>query len=135
MPVNCSLDHRRHGEMKHKVQFISLEEDDKDLIVSFAIADPDLGVKSFILHRTLFFEEVLDDEERGVKVSLEGDSFKQEDFNMLSNILINDGKVEIKTPFREYLLDISRIEKSEIKDMVKLLKKQNFDNRFVLQIA
>jgi len=121
--------------MKHKVQFISLEEDDKDLIVSFAIADPDLGVKSLILHRTLFFEEVLDDEERGVKVSLEGDSFKQEDFNMLSNILINDGKVEIKTPFREYLLDISRIEKSEIKDMVKLLKKQNFDNRFVLQIA
>ena len=32
--------------MKHKVQFISLEEDDKDLIVSFAIDDPEMGVKS-----------------------------------------------------------------------------------------
>lgn len=41
----------------HKVEFISLEEDDKDLIVSFAIEDSRLGVKSLILHRTLFFEE------------------------------------------------------------------------------
>lgn len=47
----------------HKVQFISLEEDDKDLIVSFAIEDPVRGVKSLILLRTLFYEEILDDEE------------------------------------------------------------------------
>jgi hypothetical protein len=36
--------------MKHKIQFISLEEDDKDLIVSFAVDDEKLGVKSLILH-------------------------------------------------------------------------------------
>ena len=47
--------------MKHKVQFISLEEDDKDLIVSFAIDDLDMGVKSLTLLRTLFYEEIMDE--------------------------------------------------------------------------
>ena len=32
-------------EMKHRVQFISLEEDENDLIVSFALDDPDLKNK------------------------------------------------------------------------------------------
>jgi len=121
--------------MKHKVQFISLEEDEGDLIVSFAMDDPALGVKSLILHRAILFEQVLDEEEKGVKVSLEGDYFKHEDFNTLSHISISDDKIEIKTPFKEYQLDITGIEKSEINAMVKLLRKQNFDNRFVLQIV
>jgi len=121
--------------MKNKVQFINLEEDDKDLIVSFAIDDSEMGVKSLILLRTLFFEEVLDEEEKGVKVSLEGDYFEQEDFNILSNIKINDDEVWIKSTFREYQLDISNIQRSEIEDMVKLLKKQNHDSRFTIHIA
>jgi hypothetical protein len=116
------------------VQFISLEEDDKDLIVSFAIDDPDLGVSSLILHRMLFFEHVLDEGERGVKVSLEDDYFDQEDFNMLNSIKISDDKIWIKSTFREYHLDISMIENTELEDMVRLLKKQNHDNRFTLHI-
>lgn len=55
--------------MKHKVQFISLEEDDKDFIVSFVVDDSEIGIKSLILLRTLFFEEVLDEEKSRVKVS------------------------------------------------------------------
>lgn len=121
--------------MKHKVQFISLEEDDKDLIVSFAIDDPEMGVKSLILLRTLFFEELLDEEERGVKVSLEGDNFEQEDFNTLNDIKLTDKEILIKSCFREYQLDISNITDSEIDDMVKLLQKQNYDNRFDIHIA
>ena len=121
--------------MKHKVQFISLEEDDKDLIVSFTVDDPAMGEKSLILLRTLFFEEVLDEEEKGVKVSLEGDSFEQEDFNILNNIKISDDVIWIKSTFREYQLDITNVQKTEIEDMVKLLKKQNYDNRFTIHIA
>ncbi len=121
--------------MKHKVQFISLEEDDKDLIVSFVVDDSETGVKSLILLRTLFFEEVLDEEERGVKVSMEGDYFEQEDFNMLNNIKINDDEIHIKSTFREYQLDISNIQRSEIEDMIKLLNKQNYDNKFTIHIA
>ena len=121
--------------MKHKVQFISLEEDDKDLIVSFTVDDPAMGEKSLILLRTLFFEEVLDEEKKGVKVSLEGDSFEQEDFNILNNIKISDDVIWIKSTFREYQLDITNVQKTEIEDMVKLLKKQNHDNRFTIHIA
>ena len=121
--------------MKHIVQFINLEEDDKDLIVSFAIDDSGFGIKSLILLRTLFFEELLDEEERGVKVSLEGDSYEQEDFNMLISIKISDNDIYIKSTFREYQLDMSHIQRSEIEDMVQLLKKQNYDNRFAIQLA
>ena len=69
--------------MKHKVQFISLEEDEKDLIVSFAVDDEKLGVKSLILHRMLFFEEVLDEDQRGVNVSMEGEYLEEEEYNMV----------------------------------------------------
>jgi hypothetical protein len=121
--------------MKHRVQFISLEEDEKDLIVSFAIDDPEMGVRSLILLRTLFYEELMDEEEQGVKVSLEGDAFERDYLNVLNGIRIEEDVIEIKSIFREYLLDTSKIEGSEIQEMVKLLKKQNYDNRFTIHIA
>ncbi len=98
--------------MKFKVQFISLEQDEKDLIVSFAIPDEKTGVKSLILHRTLFFEEMLPEEERGVKVSLEDDYFDQEDYNMLNIIRVDSDEIVIKSTFREYCLDMSNIQHS-----------------------
>lgn len=118
--------------MKLKVQFIGLEEDDNDLIVSFAIEDEDMGIKSLILHRTLFFEEWLDEEEKGVKVSFEDDHFEREDFNTLSSIKIGDREIEIKSTYRDYGLDMSRVPDTEIEEMVELLKKQNHDNRFAI---
>ncbi len=129
------LGENNYRDMKHTVQFIGLEEDDKDLLVSFVANDPEIGVRSLILHRTLFFEEVFGEEERGVKVSLEGDNFDQEDFNMLKAIKITDDEISIKTTFREYQLDIRNIQRSEVSDMLKLLKKQNYDNRFMIHIA
>ena len=119
----------------HKVEFISLEQDDKDLIVSFAIEDPRLGVKSLILHRTLFFEEFLDEEERGVRVSMEGVTVEQEQLNVLKQINIKPGEIEIASVFNKYRIDISHIEAQEIKEMVSLLRKQNYDNRFTIQVA
>ncbi len=121
--------------MKHMVQFISLDEDDKDLILSFAVDDEEMGVKSFILHRTLFFEHFLVEEKRGVKVSFEDDFFDQEDINMLSSISIGEREIKVTTPFRAYHLDISKIDENEIEDAVELLKKQNYDDRFTIQIA
>lgn len=121
--------------MKHRVQFINLEEDDKDLVVSFALDDAEMGVISLILLRTLFYEELMDEEERGVKVSLEGDELEKEYLNVLNSIWIRSGEIEIKSLFRKYQLDTSTIEESEIQDMVKLLKKQNYDNRFTIHIA
>jgi hypothetical protein len=121
--------------MKYKVQFISLEDSDKDIIISFALDDLVTEIKSLILHRTLFFEHLLDDKERGVRVSLEGDSFDEEDLNMLHEIKIADQKIEIRSSFRNYQLDVSDIENGEIGNMVTLLKKQNHDHRFKIHFA
>ncbi len=121
--------------MKHKVQFVSLEETEHDLIVSFAVDDGDIGIKSLVLLRSLFHEEVFGEEERGVKVSMERDHFEQEDYNMLTSINIGDNEIVIESTFRDYQLDISRITKSVIQDMIKLLKKQNYDNRFSIHTA
>jgi hypothetical protein len=121
--------------MKYKVQFISLEDSDEDIIISFALDDLAMEIKSLILHRTLFFENLLDEEERGVNVSLEGDSFDEEDLNMLQEIKIADQRIEIRSSFRNYQLDVSDIENSDIRNMVKLLKKQNYDHRFKILFA
>ena len=51
---------------------MDIDETEKDLILSFAL---DLGegrIQTLLLHRTLFYEFILPEEERGTKVSLEG---------------------------------------------------------------
>jgi len=118
-----------------KVQFISLEEDDKDLVVSFALDDTQGDIESLILLRTLFYEEYLDENERGVKVSLENDEFEEEDRNALVDIQIKNDEILIRSTFREYRLNITSIKKEDVRDMVRLLKKQNYDNRFTMCIA
>lgn len=121
--------------MAQRIQFLNFEEDDKDIVISFAINDSNMLVKSLILHRTFFFEELLDDEERGVNVSLEDDTFEQENYNTLESIKIRNDELEIVAAFRKYKLDISRIDKSDIDEMLRLLNKQNYDNRFAVDIA
>ena len=120
--------------MKNRVQFISLEEDEKDLIISFAIDDADLGIKSLILLRTPFYEHLLAESDKGVNVSFEGDYGEQDDYNMLDSISIYLEKIIIISSIKKYELDISNIEKEEIDEMVKLLKKTNYDNRFSINL-
>jgi hypothetical protein len=118
--------------MKYIVDFMSFEENDKDLIISFAIPDEALGVKSLILHRTLFFEEFLDEEEKGVSVSMEGEECENENLNTLVKIEIKDTEVIIYSKYSQYVLDLSRIEASDKSHMVRLLMKQNYDERFLI---
>ena len=54
------------------MKFINLDEDENDLIISFAIAHQDAGVKSLILHRTMLHEEIIDEVDHGVRVSMQG---------------------------------------------------------------
>jgi len=111
---------------------MSFEEDEKDLILSFAIPDEALGVKSLILHRTLFFEEVLNEEERGVKVSLEGEECEDSFLNTLVKIEIEDTEVIISSKFSEYVLDLSKINAADKYHMIRLLMKQNYDEKFLI---
>ena len=66
------------GKIMHLVKFINLEEYENDLIVSFAVSDGEQDISSLILLRTLLYEELLEKYERGVHVSFEGITNKQE---------------------------------------------------------
>jgi hypothetical protein len=81
----------------------------------------------------LFYEEILDDDKRGVHVSLEGDIVEDENRNFLSKIIIKKGEIEIFSTFSKYIIDISQINQTEIDEMMNLLRKQNHDNRFTIQ--
>lgn len=121
--------------MVYRVDFISLECDEKDIVVSFAIPSDELGVISLVLYRTLFFEEFLPDNERGVKVSLEGDEIQEDTLNMLESIKISGHKIEINTSYRTYIMDVSKIDSADIAEMALLIEKQNYDGRFKVENA
>ena len=118
-----------------RVEFINLEEDENDLVVSFAVAHEIIGVKSLILHRTMLHEKFLDEKDRGVRVSMEGENINFDDRNLLQNFKIDDEKIEIVSTYSKYYLDISHIETSEVAEMIELLRKQNHDSRFTIQVA
>jgi hypothetical protein len=68
------------------VSFMEIEKDEKDLIISFALEDGGGDIKSLILHRTLFYEYLMPDEESGTNVNLEGDYLEDEHLNRLESI-------------------------------------------------
>ena len=110
--------------------FMEIEEDEKDLIVSFALDDGDGDIRSLILHRTLFYESILPEEERGTKVSLEGDEFDEEHLNTLECFEFDAHVMRIKTRFRSYEIDGRNLESEEFKQLKKSLARQNYDDRF-----
>jgi len=108
-------------------------EDGEDLIVSFAIPLDDPGdVKSLILLRTPTFEDALAESERGVMVS--HDDFPDDEDALLEQVAIAGDVVTIATDRRTYTVGIGNINEKEIEKAKKVLKKMNFDGRFILTI-
>ncbi|MCP4321706.1 MAG: hypothetical protein GY787_07620 [Alteromonadales bacterium] len=65
--------------MMENVSFINIEDDDIDLILSFAVYDSDpCDIETLILMRTPSYECFLEEHERGVSVSFKNveDSFR-----------------------------------------------------------
>lgn len=120
------------------VLFLNVEDGD-DLIVSFVIPGDDYingdfgDIKSLILLRTPKFEFALPEEERGVNVTY--DDFPEDEEDLLREIEIRSNEVSILTDHRIYNLNIRRVDKDEIKQSKKVLRKMNFDNRFKLRIV
>ncbi len=75
------------------------------------------------------------EEERGVKVSLEGDEPGVDNRNILVNIEIAERDIVVESTLKEYHLDVSKVDRSELHGMIQLLKKQNYDDRFTMRIA
>ena len=117
-----------------QARFLSIEDEGTDLILSFALEDDTLGVRSLILLRTPKFEILIPQDERGVKVFLEGHTEDDEDKLLLRAILSSE-KIELITHSEKYKVDLSRVDKEELKLVYPFLQKMNFDKKFELSQA
>jgi len=116
------------------VSFISIEDEPPDLILSFAIWQPELeDIRSLIFLRTPEYEFILDETERGVKVSDE--ALKDEEDDMLKEIEFSDDFVRIITDHHQFDLNLRKIDKKDIEQAKTFLKKMNFGNRFEIRIV
>ena len=111
-----------------KVKFLMVEDVDPDLVLSFAIDDNTLGIKSLILMRAPRFEPLLSHDEWGVKVSMEGD----EDYenNLLEKFKVEGNVIEIIALRKTYKIDISKVGEGDLEEMKIIIGKLNFDSSF-----
>ena len=89
-----------------QVVFISAEDTGTDLILSFALGTGGDDIRSLILMRTPRYERLLEESERGVTVSLEGEF--DEDPMMLRVLRVLNKSVTIETDRCVYQLDLRK---------------------------
>ena len=111
--------------------FISVEDDGTDLILSFAVADEQgvAGIRSLILLRTPEFERLLPEDERGVTVLMEDDG----DEGMLLTrfeFTAEGPSVAVHTKARSYQVALSAVDSEELEEMRSVIQKMNFDSCF-----
>ena len=83
--------------------------------------------------RTPEYEFILDESERGVKVSDE--AFSNDEDDILKEIEFGDNLVRIITNHHQLDLDLRKIDKEDIEQAKTFLKKMNFDNRFEIRVV
>lgn len=117
------------------VSFMDIDETEKDLILSFAL---DLGegrIQTLLLHRTLFYEFILPEEERGTKVSLEGDNLADEYLNTLECVAFDGTMMKISARFSSHAIDLRKLGIEEIEQIKEALTHHNFDERFEIKFT
>jgi hypothetical protein len=116
------------------VSFVSVETTGMDLILSFAVMDPDdpTDIDSLILMRTPVYEPFLEEQERGVRVSFERNDPEEED--LLDEVQWDKDAaiVRLKTQLHTYRLDLRKVDSKSLSAMRKILKKMNYDGRIQL---
>jgi len=116
------------------VSFVTLQDGD-DLIVSFAIADEEPGeIISLILLRTPKYEDLLPADERGVSVSHEAFP-EDDDRDRLRRLKMSGSVVTVETTRAQYDLDVSDVDRRELLEVQRILKKMNFDRCFILELG
>jgi hypothetical protein len=114
------------------VSFISIEDDPPDLILSFAVWQPELDeIQSLILIRTPEFEVFLQKSEQGVSASYEDWPDNEEE--KLEKIEFEDDFVRIITTYNQLELYLGKVGIEEIEEAKSILKRMNFDNCFKMQ--
>jgi hypothetical protein len=116
------------------VWFVTLEDEDKYLILSFAIMLGEHGdVASLTLLRSPEYEVLLPPDERRVNVSHEPHPETEDD--SLVAVRFGSRRVWIEATSRRYLLDVSRVDADELSAARDILRRMNFDGRFELQFG
>jgi len=111
------------------VSFITSDDGD-DLIVSFALEDDEPGeVVSLTLLRTPKYESILPDDERGVSVSHEVEF--DDDGEYLRRIRLATPITAIESTRKRYELDVSGVDRAELKAAGRTLTQMNFDQQGV----
>jgi hypothetical protein len=110
------------------VSFVTTERG-KDLIVSFAVTDPEepSEIDSLILLRTPVYEPFLEEWERGVKVFFDRDDPDEDDF--LEEVRWDEEAaiLHLKTLRHSYELDLRNVDGKSLSAMRGTLRKMNFD--------
>ncbi|MHC4539293.1 MAG: hypothetical protein ACYTEK_08430 [Planctomycetota bacterium] len=113
--------------------FITNQEGDH-LVVSFAIPRGMYGnVHSLTLLRIRKYEHILDESERGVKVSFE--DFSDDRDQYLKKLTIADNIVTITTDHGIHEVNIENVDQTAIQKSKGILKKMNFDGRCELTVV
>ena len=115
----------------HRVPFITVEDEDPDMIVSFALGPN--AEHSLTLLRTPKYESLLDDWDRGVTVG--GMANQGSDRELLTSLQWLQDRAVLTTDKSTYLLDLSDVDPEEVDEAKLLLAKMNFDNRFSTHAA
>ena len=103
-----------------------------DLILAFAVQhreDPS-AIESLILLRTPKYEFLLEEHERGVKVSFDRHEDDEDDFLQKFDYAEADAMVRVQTSSHEYELDLRKVGAGDLEKMCKALKKMNYDQKF-----
>jgi hypothetical protein len=109
------------------VAFITVEDEAPDLLVSFAL-EPS-SCRSITLLRTPAYESLLPEDERGVAVLA---NQKSEAREVLLSITISPTSVSFESSARKYNLLCSRVAEDEMAEALAMLRRMNFDSRFVI---
>jgi len=116
------------------IGFIDFEDDEKDLNLAFAIYDAGEYIGTLMLARSIF-DVVLDDSERGVQLSYEDHTDDSEYPILLQEVTIEQRVIDVVARNYRFTLDTSKLDQTDFDTVVKLLKKQNHDERFTLNIS
>jgi hypothetical protein len=118
---------REHREF---VAFITVETGD-DLIVSFAVCEPDdlADVESLTILRTPKYEFFLEEWERGASVSF-GRQRERDEVVLLREVFFapDDECITLRTDHQTYKLDVRKVDPSELSAMCGAFRKMNFDS-------
>ena len=112
------------------IAFLSIEDEEPDLVVSFAL-EPH-GSQSITLLRTPRYEAILPEEARGVAVMSGNQCTPRE---LLRSIAITLEEVVIQSQARTHCLSASKLSGEDRTKALNMLKRMNFDGRFVINAA